>query len=244
METKAGCNQKLAACRLELTRAIEAAEARATSWSKQRLAQVVEQHLTVPELIGHPGDPYSSLPDYLLRMKANTEHDFQLVSRKFEEMARRATKSDEATGELRAYAEGQVAILEERFPKLNESILAAVEVKHEAGQKALEELKSSIEAELAKHQEESVQLREVLASQQNVIQAHDHKIRRSVDQLDGRARSLNDDILALQKSLYQTKDSGTKVAGKLSQLQKELKRIEELKTRTRLQLLEPKKPKA
>ena len=125
-------------------------------------------------------------------------------------------------------------------------------MKHEAGQKALEQLRSSVEAELAKHEKENQQLREVLASQQTIIQAHDHKIRRNVEQLDGRARSLTDDILALQKSLYQTEDRGTKVAGKkiieieiqLSQLQKELKRVEELKMQTRLQLLEPKRAKA
>ena len=116
---------------------------------------MLEQHLTVPALIGHPGDPYSSLPDYLLRTRANTEHDFQRISKKFEEMAQRAAESDDIVSELRTYTEGQVVVLKDRFPQLNERILAAVEVKHEAGQKALEELRISIEAELAKHEEQS-----------------------------------------------------------------------------------------
>lgn len=116
METKAGCDLKLATCRSELTRAIEAAEARATTQSEQRLAQVVEQHLKVPALIGYPGDPYSNLPDYLVRTKASMEHDLQRISRRFEEMTQRVARADETAEKLQSHIKEQVATLEERFP--------------------------------------------------------------------------------------------------------------------------------
>lgn len=75
--------------------------------------------------------------------------------------------------------------------------MTVIEEKHEAGQKALDTLRISVEAELEKHGERSRQLRELLASQQTLISTHDHAIRRSVTQLDARAQSLTDDIAAL-----------------------------------------------
>lgn len=76
----------------------------------------MEQHLKVPALIGYPGDPYSNLPDYLVRTKASIEHDLQRISRRFEEMTQRAARSDEMAEKLQGCIEERVATLEARFP--------------------------------------------------------------------------------------------------------------------------------